>query len=176
MKRDSLLRRLSQLQRELLWIPPPELGCEWLTEAERCDKDTRTEDWRTRQHTIQKNRAKEFEKLNDVLQPIWPLDCDDLPYDALIDDDDDSSVESDDNIIVSAAVPYCEYPEGATKVVVRPPRQSARLKVPTNPPPPRRSRRLRGEESPSVNLEAHPDYARCNTSSVTDRMRDKGFI
>ena len=82
--------------------PPPELGGEWLTKAERRDKDTRTEDWRTRKHTIRQNKAKEFEKLNNVLQPIWPLDCDDLPY-ADLTYDDDSSVESDDYSIESAA-------------------------------------------------------------------------
>ena len=44
--------------------------------------------------------------------------------------------------------------------------------------PPRRSRRLRGERAgpEMIRLASHPDYARCNTSMVTDRMRDKGFI
>ena len=32
--------------------PSPELGGEFVTEAERRDKDTRTEDWRVRKHTI----------------------------------------------------------------------------------------------------------------------------
>ena len=72
------------------------------------------------QHTILQNQAKGFYKINDVLQPIWPLDFDDLPY-ADLDDDDDSSVEYDDNSIVSAAVPCCESLEGATKVLVLPP-------------------------------------------------------
>ena len=99
---------------------PPKLGGEWLTEAERRDKDTRTEYWRVHQHTIQKNQAKQSEKINDVLQPIWPLDCDDVPYSALT-NDDDSSVESDDGSIVYAAGPFCKHPGGATDIVVPPP-------------------------------------------------------
>ena len=50
--------------------PPPELGGVWLTEAERRDKYTRTEYWQALQHTIRQNQAKEFDKLNDALQPI----------------------------------------------------------------------------------------------------------
>ena len=46
------------------------------------------------------------------------------------------------------------------------------------PAPPRRSKKLKGEKGPdpSVYLANHPDYARCNTSLVTDRMKCKGFI
>ena len=61
-------------------------------------------------------------------------------------------------------------------MLVPSPRRLVILKVPTSTPIPQRSRRLRGEEAPSVNLAAHPDYARCNTILVTDRMRYKGFI
>ena len=79
---------------------------------------------------------------------------------AAITDDDYSSVESINDRIVSAAGPCCEAPGGDTEVLVPPSRLSARLKVPTPPPPhpPWRSRSLRGEEAPNVNLEAHPDY------------------
>ena len=122
-----------------------------------------------------KNQAKEFERLNNVLRPICTLDCDDVPSVALT-DDDYISVEYDDDIIVSAAGPFCEAPEGDTEVVVPPPRRSARLKFTTPPPPPQRSIRLRGEESPIVHLAAHPYYARFNTSLVTDSMRDNVFI
>ena len=74
-----------------------------------------------------------------------------------------------------ASGPCCEYPEGATEVVIQHTQRSARLKV-TTPPPPRISRRLRGEEEPSMNLASHTDYARCNTRLVTERMHDKVFI
>ena len=70
--------------------PSPQLGGQCLTEAEICDKDTCTEDFQAQQHTILQNQAKEFEKLNDVLQPIWTLNCDDVPSDALTNDDDRS--------------------------------------------------------------------------------------
>ena len=56
--RDALPRIQSQLQRDILCITPPELGCEWLTEAERREKYIHTEDWRVRKHTIRKNQAK----------------------------------------------------------------------------------------------------------------------
>ena len=102
--------------------PPHKLGGEWLTVAKLRDKDTRTEYWRARQHTIRKNQSKEFQKLNDFLQPIWPLDCDGVPYASLA-DDDDIITESDDDSIMSAAGPCCEAPEVATEVVVPPPRR-----------------------------------------------------
>ena len=61
-------------------------------------------------------------------------------------------------------------------MLVPSPRRLVILKVPTSTPIPQRSRRLRGEEAPSVNLAAHPDYVRCNTSLITDRMRGKSSI
>ena len=82
-----------------------------------------------------KNQSKQSEKLNDILQPIFPLDCDDFPSSSLM-DDDDSSFESDDDRIVSAAGPFCKAPEGATAVLVPPPQLPERLKVPTSPSPP----------------------------------------
>ena len=100
--------------------PPPKLGGECINKSERCDKDTCTEDWRARQHTILQNQAKQFQKINDVLQTIWPLDCDDVPSSYLT-DDDYSIVEYDDDSIVSAAGPCCEALQGATEVVVPPP-------------------------------------------------------
>ena len=85
--------------------PPHKLGGEWLTVAKLRDKDTRTEYWRARQHTIRKNQAKYLEKINDVLQPNWPLDYDDMPS-ASLTNDDYRSVKYDDEKIVSADGPY----------------------------------------------------------------------
>ena len=41
--------------------PPPELGGEWLSEAERRDKNFRNEEWRAKQHKIRQEQAKDFE-------------------------------------------------------------------------------------------------------------------
>ena len=111
--RDALLRRLYQLQRELLRKSRHELGGEWLTEAEIHNKDTRTEDWQARQQTIRQNQVKDFEKINYILQPIRTLDCDGVPSAALT-NTDDSSIESDDGIILYAAGSCYEALEGAT--------------------------------------------------------------
>ena len=154
--------------------PPPELGGEWLTEAERRDRNARTEQWRARQHDIRKKQAKEFESLNDNFNPSWPLDDVDAPSISPISDDDDSSIGSDDISIDSAACGPCDVaPEGPpapTEDVASPPRNQA-------PAPPRRSKRLKGEKPDFKSyLAAHPDYVRCDTSLVTDKMRGKGFI
>ena len=49
------------LQRKLCKLTPPmDLGGEWLTEAEMRDKSSRNESWRSNQHNIHFEQAKEF--------------------------------------------------------------------------------------------------------------------
>ena len=157
--------------------PPPELGGEWLTEAERRDKDSRGESWRSQQHQKRSQQAKEFEQLNDDFNPIWPLDNFDVPSAASISDDDDSSTGDS----VDSFTACCDAPEGAPDTVApslpptpRPPRRSRRLRGEAEGP--RRSRRLRGEAPEFMRVASHPDYARCCTSMVSDKMKNKGFI
>ena len=77
--------------------PPQELGGEWLTEAERRDKRARTIKWQEKQHEIRKQQAKEMERLNNDLTPVWPLDGDvNKPRAFPVSDSDDSSIDSDD--------------------------------------------------------------------------------
>ena len=112
--------------------------------------------------------------MNDNFNPSWPLDDVDAPSISPISDDDDSSIGSEDSSMDSADCGPCgaapEGPPAPTEDVASPPRNQA-------PAPPRRSKRLKGEKPEFKSyLAAHPDYARCNTSLVTDRMRNKGFI
>ena len=164
--------------------PPLELGGEWLTEPERREKKERVDEWRVQQHEIRKRQAKEFERLNEGYSPDWPLDdSSNLPDAALISDSDDSSVESDDSDTC-----LLDGSEGA------PIGASEGAPAPASPatlhsaPPPRRSRRSRREYNPKTaglrdgigrgayKTELHPDYERCYSSLVTDRMRNNGFI
>ena len=110
----------------------------------------------------QTRAGKDFERLNNDLNPIWPSAEDGVPSLIPSKYDDDSS---DDDSVDSYNTPHA--PEGGD---LSPPCDA--------PAPPRRSRRLRGERSgpEMINLASHPEYGRCNTSMVTDRMRDKGFI
>ena len=119
--------------------------------------------------------------------------------------DDDSSVDSgDDDGSFSAPegapeqpgneeTPASTLPSGSQPINVQPPspapagpnRRSKRLKKPT---PPRRSERLRrGRNANNVKvrkgsyevcgkrLDSHPDFNRCYTNLVTDRMRDDTY-
>ena len=76
--------------------PPMELGGEWLTEAERRDKGSRNESWRSNQHKIRFEQAKDFERLNADFNLTWPLDDGSVPSaDPLT--DDESNASDDDN-------------------------------------------------------------------------------
>ena len=142
--------------------PPPELGGEWLTEAERRDKRACTIKWQEKQHEIWQQQAKDCEKLDNDLSPFWPLDGNiNKPHTAPASDGvssidlDNSSVDSDNSNLC------CDYSEGATVETPLPPpstsprlpRCSQRLKKAT---PPRRSKRLR-RDGESANLISHPD-------------------
>ena len=80
-----------------------ELGGEWLTEAERRDNNSRNNEWRARQYIIRVQQANDFERLNDALNPVWPLDMDDAPPVASL-GDDDSSLNSGDLSVESGAI------------------------------------------------------------------------
>ena len=71
--------------------PPMELGGEWLTEAEQRDKSSRNETWRSNQHKIRFEQAKDFERLNDNLDPTWPLDDGDVPSAAFLSGDESNA-------------------------------------------------------------------------------------
>ena len=113
--------------------------------------------------------------MNDNFNPSWPLDDVDAPSVSPISDDDDSSIGSEDSSIDSSSCGSCdvasEGPPVPTEDVASPPRNQAPHA------PPRSSKMLKAEKPEFKSyLAAHPDYARCNTSLFTDRMRDKGFI
>ena len=92
--------------------PPMELGGEWLTEAAQRDKSSRNENWRSNQHKMCSEQAKDFERLNDDFTPIWPLDNGNVLSDASISNYDASTVIYDENF--GSFVPCCIAPEGAT--------------------------------------------------------------
>ena len=99
----------------------------------------------------------------------------DAPSISPISGDDDSSIGSEDSsICLTACGPCGAAPSGATaptEDVASSPRNQA------PPDPPRCYKRLKGEKPEFKSyLAAHIDYARCNTSLVTDRMHNKGFI
>ena len=88
-----------------------ELGGEWLTEAERRDKSSRNESWRSNQHKIRFEQAKDFERLNADFNPIWPLDDGSVPSAASL-TDDESNASYDGSI--GSFTPCCGASEGAT--------------------------------------------------------------
>ena len=96
--------------------PPPVLGGEWLTEAKRRDKSSRDEEWRARQHKIRSRQAKDFERLNDALNPVWPLDVEGVPSAASVSNDDSSvdSVLGFDDLSVDSGSTSDNDPEGAS--------------------------------------------------------------
>ena len=147
-----------------------ELEGEWLAETERYDKSSRNESWRSNQHKFCFEQVKDFERLNDNLNPTWPLDDGDVTSAASL--KDDGSNASDDES-VGSFTPCCGDPEGATdpQVTSLPPTpRPPMLRDPLPPPaakPPRRSRRLGGEAAgpEKINGRCHPDtsydYVRC---------------
>ena len=160
--------------------PAHEVGDKWLTEAERRDKSSRDEEWRVRQHKIRFQQANDFERPNDALNPVWPLDVEDVPSTASV-SDDDSSVDSMlgfDDASVDSSSTRDNAPEGASLLHKPPPSKKTPHKLPPcrsvrqrelqdrqrelqretlPPPPPRRSKRLRGEAK-AASLASHPDY------------------
>ena len=133
--------------------PPMELGGEWLTEAERRDKSSRNESWRSNQHKIRFEQAKDFERLNADFNPTQPLDDDTVSYAVSVSDADASNIK--DNESVDSLTPCCDASEGATYPQIpsvpptpKPPKRSVCQKGP-NPPPaaqsPRRSSRFQGK-------------------------------
>ena len=75
--------------------------------------------WRERQHEIRKQQAKDVEKLNKDLSPVWPLDGDiNKPHAVPVSDSDDSSIDSDDS---SINLDNSDDSEGASVRIPSPP-------------------------------------------------------
>ena len=108
--------------------PQPELGGEWLTEAERRNKISRDEEWRARQHKVRLQQAKDLERLNAAFSPVWPLDVEDVPYAASVSNADSSvdSVLCFHDLRVDSGSTYDNAPEGAS-LSHRPPRSKKTL-------------------------------------------------
>ena len=170
----------------------PELENEWLTESEQRDKKERIDKWRNTQREIREREAEQFEKLNSDYNPPYPLPSSDVPDAALISDDESDSDDSDAESSIGDGGPDFGAPEGAADTAP----EGAAPAPPAPAAQPRRSERLRRDrraynpktrglrdgirdgayEVNGERLDKHPDFTRCYTSLVTDRMRDAKYF
>jgi hypothetical protein len=77
---------------------PLETGGERLTEVEQYEKRSRGESWRSNQHKVCVEQAKDVERIIDKFNPTRPLDDGNVPSSASTSDDDDSNVTNDESI------------------------------------------------------------------------------
>jgi len=64
---------------EIIIDETPELGDEWLSKPEVCEKKARADTRRAKQHEIRQSQAKDFEKLNADYNPPYPGPADITP-------------------------------------------------------------------------------------------------
>ena len=139
------------------------------------------EEWRARQKTNRFQQAKDYWRHTVVLDPVLPLDIENVLSAASV-RNDDSSVDSMlgfDDLSVDSGSTSDNAPEGASLSHKPPPSKKTPHKLPPRrsvrqrelqdkqrelqrellpPPPPRRSKRLRGEAK-AASLASHPDYS-----------------